>query len=354
MSQRFLVSLGVTALAVVLTAVLLAPLPAAAQAQKAAATPAAKSTTAAKPWTVSKTPDGVPDLQGYWTNNSYTPLQRPNGVTKEFYTPEELKEAEKKAAEREEEQTVPGTVADVHYDFTQFGLDRSQTRLTDNLRTSVIIDPPNGKLPPTTQEGQRRAAERAAERKKQGAQYDQVQNIVLGSRCIFTGAPGPPMMPPGYNPAYQIIQSQGYVMILTEMFHEVRVIPTDGRPHAPAGVRSWLGDSKGHWEGNTLVVETTNFNDKAAFQGSSENMKVTERFTRTGEDTIKYEFTVNDPSTWEVPWKGEMPFVKINGPIFEHACHEGNYGIANTLAGVRAQEKRDAEAAAKKAGSKEQ
>jgi hypothetical protein len=264
-----------------------------------------------------------------------------------------LRQVEKKNAEREEEQTTPGTVADVHYDFTQFGLDRSQTKLTDNLRTSVIVDPSNGKLPPTTQEGQKRAAERAAERKSQGAQYDKVQNIPIGSRCVYTNA-GPPMMPPGYNPAYQIVQGPGYVMILIEMLHEVRVIPTDGRPHAPSTVRSWLGDSRGHWEGNTLVVETTNFNDKVAFRGASENMKVTERFTRTDEKTMRYEFTVNDPSTWEVPWTGEMPFVAINGPIFEHACHEGNYGIANTLAGVRAQEKRDVEAAAKKAGSKEQ
>ena len=162
----------------------------------------------------------------------------------------------------------------------------------------------------------------------------------------------PPMMPPGYNPAYQIVQSPGYVTILIEMLHETRVIPTDGRPHAPSNVRSWLGDSKGHWEGDTLVVETTNFNDKVAFRGASENMKVTERFTRMSDDAIRYEFTVDDPSTWERAWKGEMPFVKIGGPIFEHACNEGNYGIANTLAGARKEEKRAAEEAAKKAGAK--
>jgi hypothetical protein len=355
MNQRVLTSPGITALASALTVVLLTTAPAAAQAPKAAATPAAtKSAPAAKPlaaksgWTVPKTPDGVPDLQGYWTNNSYTPLERPNGVTKDFYTKEELREVEKKAAAREEEQTTPGTVADVHYDFTQFGLDRSQTRLTDNLRTSVITNPENGKLPPVTPEGLKRAADRAAERKKQGAQYDQVQNIPIGSRCVYMNA-GPPMMPPGYNPAYQIVQSPGYVTILVEMLHETRVISTDGRPHAPAGVRSWLGDPKGHWEGDTLVVETTNFNDKVAFRGSSESMKITERFTRTSDDAIRYEFTVDDPSTWERAWKGEMPFVKIGGPVFEHACHEGNYGIRNTLAGARREEK---EAAAKKVGAK--
>src|SRR4030095_3649782 len=345
MSYRFITSLGVAALTVAIVVALLAPLPAAAQAPKAAA--AAPKAAPAKPWTVSRTPDGQPDLQGYWTNNSYTPLERPNGVTKEFYTPAELVEANKKAAEREEEQTVPGTVADVHYDFTQFGLDRSQTRLTGNLRTSVIVEPANGKLPPVTSEGQKRAADRAAERKKQGAQYDQVQNIPLGSRCVYQNA-GPPMLPPGYNPAYQILQSKDTVTILIEMLHEVRVIPLDGRPHAPQGYRSWVGDSRGHWEGDTLVVETTNFNDKSAFRGASENMKVTERFTRISDDAIRYEFTINDPSTWEIPWKGEMPFVKINGPVFEHACHEGNYGVANTLKAVRLDEKKAAEEAAKK------
>ena len=346
MNHRFLASLGVTALAIALTVIMLAPPPAAAQAPKAAAVNAPKPTTAAKPWT-GKTPDGQPDLQGYWTNNTYTPLERPNGVTKAVYTKEERVVADKRAAEREEEQTVPGTVADVHYDFTQFSLDRSQTRLTGDMRTAMITDPPNGKIPPVTPEGQKRAADKAAERRKQGAQYDQVQNIPIGSRCVYTNA-GPPMMPPGYNPAYQILQSPGFVTILIESLHETRVIPLDGRPHPPASVRSWLGDARGRWEGNTLIVETTNFNDKVAFRGASENMKVTERFTRLSDDEIRYSFTVNDPSTWEIPWTAEMPFVKIGGPIFEHACNEGNYGIANTLAGARAEEKRAAEAAAKK------
>jgi hypothetical protein len=139
-------------------------------------------------------------------------------------------------------------------------------------------------------------------------------------------------------------------MVLVEAGHEVRVIPTDGRPHAPAGVRSWLGDSKGRWEGNTLVVETTNFNGQVALQGAntSEKLKITERFTRTDDETIRYEFTVDDPDTWTAPWTAELPFTKMDGPIFEHACHEGNYGIANTLAGVRLEEKKAAEAGAKK------
>src|SRR5262245_7836760 len=224
MNHRLATFLGIAALLALIVVVLLATAPAAAQAQKAAPKAAAST----KPWTAPRTPDGQPDLQGYWTNNSYTPLERPNGVTKEFYTPAELKEAEKKAQEREEEQTTPGTVADVHYDFTQFGLDRSQTRLTGNMRTSMITDPPNGKLPPVNSEGQKRAAAKAADRRAQGAQYDQVQNIPIGSRCVYTNA-GPPMMPPGYNPAYQIVQGPGVVMILIEMLHEVRVIPTEDR-----------------------------------------------------------------------------------------------------------------------------
>jgi hypothetical protein len=343
MNRRFLASLGLSTLVFALSVVLIAPLTTAGQAQKAGA----------KAWSLPRTPDGKPDLQGFWTNNSYVPLERANNVTKEFYTKDEALAAAKRSAERESEQTVPGTTGDVHYDFTQFALDRSQTRLTENLRTSIIVEPANGKMPPVTAEGKRRADERAAARKQQGAQYDKVQNIVQGSRCIFQNA-GPPMLPPGYNPAYQIVQGEGVVMILIENHHEARVIRTDGKAtQAPSAVRAYLGNSVGRWEGDTLVVETTNFHENVAFRGASENMKVTERFTRVSDDEIKYEFTVNDPATWEIPWKGVMPFVKIGGPIFEHACHEGNYGIANTLSAVRLEEKKAAEEAAKKAGGKE-
>jgi hypothetical protein len=156
------------------------------------------------------------------------------------------------------------------------------------------------------------------------------------------------MMPPGYNPAFQIVQGKDAVMILIENQHEVRVIPTDNTKHAPAAVKSWLGDSVGRWEGNTLVVETTNHNPRVltgTFANTSDQLKITERFTRLTEDQFRYEFTVDDPKTWVQPWKGEMPFVKINGPVFEHACHEGNYGIANTMNAVRLEEKRAAEAA---------
>jgi hypothetical protein len=298
---------------------------------------------AGKAYKAPRTPDGQPDLQGFWTNSTYVPLQRPNGVTKEVYTPEEAEAAIKAAAARESEQTEPGTTADVHYDFTQFGLDRSQSTFARNLRTSLIVDPPDGKIPPVNATGQKRQQERAAARKAAGGQYDAVENMPIGSRCIIMGGAGPPMMNAGYNANYQIVQAPGYVMILTEMIHDVRIIPLDGRSQQPTGVKQWVGLSRGRWEGETLVVETTNFNGKNAFQGSSENLKVTERFTRTADDTISYRFTVEDPQTWDRPWTAEAPLAKTEGPIFEFACHETNYGIPNILAGARADEKKAAE-----------
>jgi len=292
-------------------------------------------------------PDGTPDLQGFWTNNSYTPLERPKGVNKELYTKEEALEAEKKAAQQESEQTIPGTVADVHYDFSQFGLDRSQSAHALSLRTSLIVDPSDGRLPSLTPEGEKRAAERAEAAKLVG-RWDSAQSNELDDQClIFLGA-GPPMLPASYNNNYQIVQTPGYVMILFELNHETRVVPMDGRPHAPRNVRQWVGDSRGHWEGDTLVIETTNFNGKNPLRGSSENMRVVERFTRTDADTILYRFTVEDESTWSKPWTAELPMKKTVGPLFEHACHEGNYGLYNTLVGARLEDKRAAEEAAKK------
>jgi len=296
----------------------------------------------AKTYKAPRTQDGQPDLQGYWSNTSYTPLQRPNNVTKPFYTKEEAEAMLKKAAADEAEQTVPGTVADVHYDFTQFGLDRSQSALAMNLRTSLIVDPSDGKLPPLSAAGQRRAAQRAEARKRMGSPFDAAQNQSLSVRCINMDRDGPPMLAGAYNNNYQIIQTPDYVMILVEMLHDVRIIPLGKQPKLPEGIRQMLGSSRGHWEGETLVIETTNFTDKAAFQGASENMHLVERFTRVAENSIRYEFTVEDPDTWTRPWSAEVPWKKTIGPIFEHACHEGNYGLANTLAGARAEEKRTA------------
>jgi len=307
-----------------------------------------KTTAPAKAWKLPRTPDGQPDLQGFWTNTTYTPLERPKNVTKEFYTREEAIEIAKKAAAVEGEETEPGTIADVHYDFTQFGLDRSQGGFALNLRTSLIVEPPDGRLPPLSAEGQKRAAERAAARKRMGAPTDAVQNQPLSVRCIIMDRAGPPMLPGAYNNNYQIVQTPGNVMILVEMIHHVRIIPLDGRPRLPSNVRQWMGSYTGRWEGDTLVVETTNFTDKTAFQGSSENMHLTERFTRVDETTVLYKFTVDDPATWTRPWSAELPMKRTIGPLFEHACHEANYGLANTLAGARAEEKKAAEAAAKK------
>jgi hypothetical protein len=312
-------------------------------AKPAAAKAAPASAAAGKAYKAPRTPDGQPDLQGFWTNSTYVPLQRPNGVTKEIYTPDEAEAAIKAAAERESEQTEPGTTADVHYDFTQFGLDRSQSTFARNLRTSLIVDPADGKIPPVNAAGQKRQQERAAARKAAGGQYDAVENMPIGSRCIIMGGAGPPLMNAGYNANYQIVQAPGYVMILTEMIHDARIIPLDGRAQQPTGVKQWVGLSRGHWEGDTLVVETMNFNGKNAFQGSSDNLKVTERFTRTADDAISYRFTVEDPQTWDRPWTAEAPLAKTEGPIFEFACHETNYGIANILAGARADEKKAAE-----------
>ena len=297
-------------------------------------------------YAVPRTADGQPDLQGFWTNQTYTPLERPDGVTKAFYTPEEAAAIEQGRAVREASQTTPGTIPDVHYDFTQFGLDRSQSPFARNLRTSLIVDPPDGRIPPVNAQGEQRAAERRAEREARGGQYDRAENLPLGARCIVMRGAGPPLMNAGYNANYHIVQNRGYVMILTEMIHDARIIPLDGRPAPPAGARGWMGQSRGRWEGDTLVVETTNYNGKNPFRGAGPALEVTERFTRVADDTIIYRFTVEDPETWDAPWTAEMPMKQTIGPIFEHACHEGNYGLTNILAGAREEERRAAEEAA--------
>jgi hypothetical protein len=346
MRRRFLVSAAVVT--VLIAAAWLSKIAVTGQARPGA-NAAATST-----YTPPRTPDGQPDLQGFWTNAGYTPLERPDNITKEFFTQEEAVQFERQFVEYEAAQTEPGTIPDVHYDHTQFGLDRSVAGYSTNVRTSLIVDPPNGKLPPLSAEGQRRAAERAEAQKRRGGQYDSHENMQLDDRCIFMDRNGPPMMYGNYNNTYQIIQSPGYAMILAEMLHDARIVPLDDRPALPSTVQQWTGVRRGRWEGDTLVVETTNLSGKNPFRGmSSEKMRVTERFTRTGDETIRYQFTVDDPGTWSRPWSGEMPMKKTVGPIFEHACHEGNYGMTNILAGARAEEKKAAEAAAKStSGSK--
>jgi hypothetical protein len=306
--------------------------------------PAAK----AKSWTQPRTADGQPDLQGIWSNVSSVPLERPKNLgAKEFYTPEEMAEITARAAQKAPVDKA-GTRADVHYDFNQFALDSSHTKVAPNLRTSLIIGP-EGTVPPLLPEAQKRAADRAA--RNRGHQFDGPENRGLSERCIVWPNEAPPMIAGGYNGNVQIVQGPGYVGILQEMIHDMRIVPTDGRPHLPANIHQWLGDSRGHWEGNTLVVDTTNFTDQIAFRGSGEKLHVVERFTRTGEDSLMYEFTVSDPTTWEKSWTAQIPWAKSDAPIFEYACQEGNYGMANILSQTRAEEKEAkeaAEAAAKK------
>jgi hypothetical protein len=330
MLRRLLVALALAGFAVALVYVA----PTAAQGQ------AARASSVASTYKVPRLPDGHPDFQGFWNNTTYTPLERPKGIDREFFTKEEVVEQMKRAASEESEQTVPGTVADVHYDFTQFGLDRSQAPVALNLRTSLIVDPADGHLPPMTEEGKRLNAARAEARKRAGAITDAAQNQPLSVRCILMDRDGPPMLAGAYNNNYQIVQSPGTVLILVEMLHSPRIIPLEARPQLPQQVRQLEGSSRGRWDGDTLVIETTNFTDVTAFQGASADMKLTERFTRTSDDTLMYRFTVDDPKTWTRPWTAEVPWKKAIGPIFEHACHEGNYSLTNLLRGAREDEKR--------------
>ena len=301
---------------------------------------------APKQWTPPRTADGQPDLQGYWTNVTLTPLQRPaNLANKEFFTPQEAADYEKQIVNQNNADRRDGTVAqDVSRAYNDFWWDRG-TKVVKTLRTSLIIDPPDGRIPALVPGANQRLAARrqaVAGRATDGPEYRP-----LAERCILWATAGPPMMPSFYNNNYQIVQNAGFVVILVEMIHDVRIIPIDNRPHLPDTVRQWLGNSVGHWENNTLVVETTNFTDKTSFQNSSQDMKLTERFTRTDPDTLMYEFTVDDPSTYSRPWTAQIPMSKTEGPIWEYACHEGNYAMANVLRGARAEEKAAAETAAK-------
>jgi hypothetical protein len=239
---------------------------------------------AAKPWTPPKTADGQPDLQGVWNTATITPFERPADLAgKEFFTAEEAAAYEKQVLDQNNaDRRDGGAAADVGRAYNEFWRDRG--RPVSTRRTSLIVDPPDGRIPPLTPQAQTRAAARAEYRKLHPA--DGPEDRPLAERCLLWAAAGPPMLPVGYNSNYQIVQSPGYVVILIEMIHDARIIPLDGRPHLPSGVRQWLRDSRGRWEGNTLVVETTNFSDKTAFRGASENMRLVERFSRISDETI--------------------------------------------------------------------
>ena len=328
----------------------LSPLPAVSQTQ----------TSAVDSWTAPRTPDGRPDLQGRWTMATFTPLERPDRFAgQEFLTEEE-------AAALMEQLTAEGvdplrhdafSIDDsgvreesvyqvnrgrsyVHYD-NAIWLREERPKGLSSRRTSLIVDPPDGKIPSLTSDAQKRQGQAAA-----GRSSDSYKGRTLSERCIVWPHEGPPMLPPSYNDILQIFQTPDYVVIFQEMSNNnPRIVPMDGRPHLPHTIRLWPGDSRGHWEGDTLVVETTNFTEKARyhrnfrFRGSSEALRVVERFTRVDADTIHYEFTVEDPMSWASPWVAEVPMIRTDEMMFEYACHEGNHGIPNILSIARNLEK---------------
>ena len=310
--------------------------------------PCPKPTTAGKAWTPPRTPDGKPDLQGIWSDNTLTPFERPKSLgAKEFYTDQELADLTKRVREGRQGEDVEGAELGaanpqaVRYDLELYGFDRAKLRYTSK-RTSLVVGP-EGVVPPILPEARARNAARGAELK--GHEFDSHEQRSLSERCILLNQVRIPMTP-GANEGnlLQIVQGSGYVSLLHETDHSTRVIPTDGRPHVPQSIRQLQGDSVGHWEGNTLVVDTTNFTNLTAYRGSSEKLHLVERFTRTADDTMTYQFTVEDPTTWAKPWTAEVPWTKTKGPVYEWACHEGNTMISTILRGARVQE----EAAQKK------
>jgi hypothetical protein len=305
-----------------------------------------KSPAAAKrEWAPSRTPDGQPDLQGYWTNATFTPLERPPELAgKEFFSSDaEAEEYERRQNLRENSQAKD----DIHYDNVIWQSEQ-YAKVVSRKRTSLIFDPADGKVPPLSPDAQRRAAARAAEARRRGP-ADAAEYRSLGERCISWGNEGPPMLGATYYNNLQIIQGSNTVAIRHELMHGIRVVPLDGQPHVGSSIRQQGGDSRGRWEGKTLVVETTNFNDRTNFRGppatarqdifASASLRVVERFTRVDRDSILYQFTLDDPTTWTRPWSGEILMRKWDGPIYEYACHEGNYGLGFILSAARAQDK---------------
>jgi hypothetical protein len=283
-------------------------------------------------WRPPRAPDGHPDLQGIWDYRSATPLERPERFAgREFMTAAEVTEYERLAAEREDGRPPddPRTEQSVH---PSWWLDYGKT-VVKTARTSLIVDPPDGKVPALSAEGEKRLAARRAAARAWGPS-DHPENRGLFERCITRGVPAG-MLPGPYNNNLQIVQTPGYVVLFTEMIHDARIVPMDGRAHAGPNVRDLLGDSRGRWEGDTLVVETTNFREETIFRGSGANLHLVERFTLVDGDTLEYRFTVDDPSTWTRPWTVAFPMIRTEGPIYEYACHEGNYGLMNILSGAR-------------------
>jgi hypothetical protein len=316
-----------------LTTLTLTPLPSAAQGKASAP---------------SRTPDGKPNLAGIYSFSTITPLQRPDTLAgKATLTDEEavaFETSENTRLNRDLFDPVKGQPSAGYapraeggvLSYNEFWYERG-SRLTNDKRTSLIVDPPSGTIP-FTEAARRRNTERT--QLSNSGLGNSYEDRPLADRCLVGFNSGPPMTPGAYNNNVQILQAPGTVVILNEMVHNARIIPTDGRPHTT--LRQWSGDSRGRWEGDTLVVETMNFRRETSLQGSTADTRLVERFTRVDADTIKYEFTVSDPSAYTQPWSAMLPLVRIPGPIFEYGCHEGNYALPNILAGARAQEKEQA------------
>src|SRR5215510_14162651 len=326
-------------------------LPAAGQTPKPATqTKAApKPAPAAKAWTAPKTPWGDPDLQGVWNDATSTPLQRPTGKDKDVLSDEEAADfAQQLEYQLSRDRRDGGPEVDVNRAYNEHWMDARRLKITEDRRTSLIIDPEDGRIPPTVPLSAEREKARLA---RQGANArfnaglpENFRDFSLPVRCIIR-TDSPPYLPTIYNNDFQIFQSPGYVVISPEMIHSARIIPMDGRPHIGSGLKQWLGDTRGHWEGTTLVIETTNFrtDDGVVYQGANpETYRITERFSRVDAKTINYEFRVEDPKTWTKPWTARIPWNKIDPQeqMYEYACHEDNYDIVHFLAGAREREKR--------------
>jgi hypothetical protein len=295
---------------------------------------------AAPVWTLARTPDGQPDLQGIWTNATITPLERPKALAgKAFLTEAEAAALELQVAVQRVASDKFGPLASGSYN--QFWYD-SGDKVLSTRQTSLVVDPPDGRVPV-------RPAAEATRDYNAAHNADSYEFMSRWDRCITRGVPGS-MFPAGYNNAYQIVQTPGYVVIVHEMIHDARIIPVDGRPHLPQNMRFWMGDSRGRWEGDTLIIETTNFNGKGWITTSAaggrikgiphtEQLRVVERLKRTAKNIISYSVTIEDPEIYARPWTVAFPLTgDPDYRIFEYACHEGNYSIENVLRGARAQE----------------
>ena len=289
---------------------------------------------------LARTQWGDPDLQGHWNNNTLVPMERPATLAeRDSLTDEEVAERSQTWSERLF--TIrPGNVGFYNEFWMEYGLDTN--------RTSLVIDRPDGKLPaltPRAVEIRQAISDRWRASSRAPATY---LDRTLADRCLTRGMPGTMTPGYGYNHNYHILQTPDYVVINVELIHDTRIIPLDGRPHPSPTIKQWLGDSRGHWDGDTLVVETTNLTDKVTERnggptvfGVGENLRLVERFTRVSDDTIDYRYTVEDSTTYEEPWTAAIPMHKIEGPIFEYACHEGNYSVPNILLGARAIDRAD-------------